>query len=188
MSDTDKADFTEHTISSRKVFDGALLHVRADKVKLPNGNESVREYIEHPGAATVLAFVDDRTLLFERQFRYPARKHFIELPAGKIDKGEDPLHTAQRELIEECGYTAAEWTRLGVLNPCIGYADEDIYIFAARGLTQVGHALDDDEFLEVFPLTVDEALEWVRQGRITEAKALAGLLWADKIVRGEWKV
>jgi ADP-ribose pyrophosphatase len=188
MSNPDESDFTEHTISSRKVFDGVLLHVREDTVKLPNGRQAVREYIEHPGAATVLAFVDEHTLLFERQFRYPARRHFIELPAGKIDPGEDPLHTAQRELREECGYEAAQWRHLGTLNPCIGYANENIELYLARDLKHVGNALDEDEFLEVFTLTVEEALEWVREGRITETKALTGLLWADKIVRGEWKV
>ena len=186
MGEASGADFTEETISSRKLYDGVLLHVRADTVKLPNGREAVREYIEHPGAATVLAFVDERTLLFERQFRYAPRRHFIELPAGKIDPGEDPLRTAQRELKEECGYEAREWRRLGTLHPCIGYADERIELYLARDLTHVGRALDEDEFLEVFTLTVEDALQWVREGRITEAKALTGLLWADKIVRGEW--
>ena len=186
MDENDQPDFTEHTLSSRKVYDGVLLHVRADTVKLPNGHESVREYIQHPGASTVLAFLDDHTLLFERQFRYPARRHFIELPAGKIDKGEEPLQTAQRELREECGYEAREWRHLATLHPCIGYADENIELFLARDLVKVGHALDEDEFLEVFSLSIAEALEWVRQGRITEAKALTGLLWADKLSRGEW--
>ena len=186
MSDPDPPDFTEETISSQKVYGGVLLHVRADTVRLPNGRESVREYVEHPGAAMVVAFTDENTLILERQFRYPLRRHFIELPAGKIDPGEDPLRTAQRELREECGYEAAQWRHLATLHPCIGYADEHIELYLARGLTHVGHALDDDEFLEVFTLSIDEALEWVRQGRITEAKALTGLLWADKIARGEW--
>lgn len=180
-------DFTEETISSRSVFDGVLLHVCADTVRLPNGRESVREYVRHPGACTMLAFLDERTLLFERQFRYPMRRHFVELPAGKIDAGEDPLDTARRELKEECGYEAASWRHLATLHPCIGYADERIELFMARGLTYVGHARDEDEFLQVFPLAIEEALEWVRTGRITEAKSLTGLLWADKIVQGEWQ-
>jgi ADP-ribose pyrophosphatase len=188
MSEHDKSDFTETTLDSRTAYHGVLLDVVADRVRLPDGSESVREYIHHPGACMVIAFVDERTILMERQFRYPLRRHFIELPAGKIDPGEDPLHTAQRELKEECGYAAAEWRHLATLHPCIGYADEHIELYLARGLTHVGHALDDGEFLEVFPLTIDEALEWVRQGRITEAKAVTGLLWADRIVRGEWVV
>ena len=98
----------------------------------------------------------------------------------------DPLRTAQRELREECGYEAGEWRHLATLHPCIGYADERIELFLARELKHVGHALDQGEFLEVFPLTIPEALAWVREGRITEAKAVTGLLWADKIARGEW--
>ncbi len=186
MSSIDEADFTETTVDTQKVFDGSLLHVRMDTVRLPNGKLSKREYIEHPGAVTVLAYLDERTLLFERQFRYPLRRHFIELPAGKIDPGEEPQQTAQRELREECGYVAAQWRHLGTLHPCIGFADEHIELYLARDLTHVGRSLDEDEFLEVFPLTIDEALEWVRQGRITEAKAITGLMWADKLSRGEW--
>lgn len=185
-NERDRADFTETTIDSRKVFDGKLLQVRLDTVRLPNGHVTSREYIEHPGAVTVLAYMDERTLLFERQFRYALRRHFIELPAGKIDPGEAPLETAKRELREECGYEAAQWAHIGTLHPAIGFADEHIEIYAARGLTHVGDALDDDELLEVFTLTIDEALEWVRQGRITEPKAITGLLWADKLARGEW--
>ena len=188
MSADDDKDFTETTVSSRAVFEGVLLNVVEDRVRLPNGKETVREYIRHPGACMMIAFVDEQTLLFERQYRYPLRRHFIEMPAGKIDPGEDPLRTAQRELQEECGYQAAYWRHLGTLHPCIGYADEHIEIYLARDLTHVGHALDDEEFLEVFPLTIAEALEWVRDGRITEPKAITGLLWAERIARGEWKV
>ena len=179
-------DFTESPVSSRVVFDGVLLKVIEDTVRLPNGNHSVREYIRHPGACMMIAFLDERTLLMERQYRYPLHRHFIELPAGKIEHGEDPLETAKRELREECGYEAREWRHLGTLHPCIGYADEHIELYLARDLTHVGHALDEDEFLQVFPLTIDEALQWVRDGRITEAKAVTGLLWADRIARGEW--
>jgi ADP-ribose pyrophosphatase len=184
--DDAQPDFTESTIESRKVFDGTLLHVRADTVRLPNGRQSKREYIEHPGAATVLAFVDERTILLERQFRYPLRRHFIELPAGKIDPGEEPLHTAQRELKEECGYEAADWRHLGTLHPCIGFADEHIELYAARDLTYVGHKLDEDEFLEVMKVDVEEAIDWIRTGRITEPKAIYGLMWAEKLVKGLW--
>jgi ADP-ribose pyrophosphatase len=186
VSRPEQSDFTETMLDTRRVFDGTLLHVRVDTVRLPNGSTSTREYIEHPGAATVLAFIDERTLLMERQYRYPLRRHFIELPAGKIDPGETPLETAQRELREECGYEAAQWRHLATLHPSIGYADEHIELYLARDLTRVGHALDDDEFLDVLEVPVEEALQWVRTGRITEPKALMGLMWADKLVRGEW--
>jgi ADP-ribose pyrophosphatase len=184
----DGSDFTETTLGSVKVFDGVLLHVRKDTVRLPNGRESTREYIEHPGAVAMLAFVDERTILLERQFRYPLRRHFIELPAGKIDPGEEPLRTAQRELREECGYEAARWRHLGTLHPAIGFADEHIELFEARELAHVGHGLDDDEFLEVMAVDVFEAIDWVRTGRITEPKAIFGLMWAEKLVTGKWDV
>jgi len=182
------ADFSEETISSKSVYEGVLLHVRADRVRLPDGQESVREYIHHPGAVMMLAFVDEHTILLEKQFRYPLRRHFIELPAGKIEKGEDPLRTAQRELKEECGYEAAEWRHLATVHPCIGYADEHIELYLARGLTYVGHAFDEGELLEVMKVGVEEALRWVREGRITEIKAITGLLWADRIVSGAWRL
>ena len=179
-------DFTETTVDSKTVYSGVLLEVMADTVRLPNGGTAVREYIHHPGACMAIAFLDDETILLERQFRYPLRRHFIELPAGKIEAGEDPFATIQRELKEECGYEAAVWRHLATLHPCIGYADERIELFLARELTHTGNALDEEEFLEVFPLTIREALEWVRLGRITEAKAVTGLLWAEKIARGDW--
>ena len=186
MNESKEGDFTENAIASDVVFEGVMLKVIRDTVRLPDGGQSVREYIRHPGACMMLAFVDEQTIVLERQFRYPLHRHFIELPAGKIEHNEDPLSTAQRELREECGYEAGEWRHLATLHPCIGYADEHIELFLARDLKHVGGSLDEGEFLEVFTLTVAEALEWVRQGRITEAKAITGLLWAERIVRGEW--
>src|SRR4051812_3000657 len=129
---TNEQDFSETPLASESVFDGKLLHVYRDRVRLPDAQEAVREYIRHPGAVTVLAFLDEHTILLERQFRYPLRRHFVELPAGKIDKGEAPLACAKRELREECGYEAAEWRHLGTLHPCIGYADEHIELYSAR--------------------------------------------------------
>lgn len=177
---------SEITLSSQTVFKGKLLHVKADQVRLPNGHESVREYIVHPGAAMIIALLDEQTIVLERQYRYPLNRHFIELPAGKIDPGEDPLHTAQRELREECGYIASEWRHLTTLHPGIGYSNERIELYLARGLTQTGNQLDEDEFLEVLHVPMAEAMNWIRDGRITEAKAVTGLLWAEKILRGEW--
>ena len=186
MAQDKVADFSEITLASEPVFDGVMLHVRRDTVRLPNGNEATREYIRHPGAAMIIARPDPDTIVLERQFRYPLARHFIELPAGKIDKGEEPLATAQRELREECGYTAREWRHLTTLHPCIAYADERIELYLADGLTQVGAALDEDEFLEVMTVPLTQALDWVRDGTITEAKAVTGLLWAEKIRKGEW--
>lgn len=172
---SDRDPLEELELDSERVFDGALLEVRRDRVRLPNGAESLREYVRHPGAVVVLAVLPDGRLLFERQYRYPLRRAFLELPAGKIDAGEDLLGCARRELREETGYEADEWQYLGVMHPCIGYSDERIEIFLARGLTHVGSALDDGEFLEVLTLSVEEALEAARDGRITDAKSIVAL-------------
>lgn len=173
----------ESALDSERVFDGALLKVWRDRVRLPNGGESVREYVRHPGAVVVVAQLPDGSLLFERQFRYPLRRAFLELPAGKIDAGEDILVCAKRELREETGYEAAEWRHLGVMHPCIGYSDERIEIFLARELEAVGHAWDEGEFLEILSLGVEEAEAAVHDGRITDGKTIAALFRALPILR-----
>lgn len=183
MSD---ADFSEQQLDSETVFSGKLLDVRRDRVRLPDGQEATREYIVHPGAAMIIPMPDNDTIILERQYRYPMGRHFIELPAGEIDPGEDLLATAQRELIEECGYTAGRWRHLTTLHPCIGYAGERIELFLANTLTAVPRRLDEGEFLEVLTVPLREAIDWIRQGRITEAKAITGLLWAEKIRAGLW--
>lgn len=171
----------ESEVSSESIFKGALLHVRKDRVLLPNGQESIREYIVHPGAVVVLAFLDNGNLLFERQFRYPLRRVFLELPAGKIDAGEAIIATAQRELLEETGYIASDWEYLGVMHPCIGYSDERIEIFTARGLHLAGEKqLDHNEFLEVVELSPADARQAVWDGRITDAKTITSLFWLDR--------
>jgi ADP-ribose pyrophosphatase len=114
------SELIEHTVSSEPVFDGKLLHVRRDMVRLPDGHEMVREWVAHPGAVVVIAGLDNGKFLFERQFRYPLRRIFIELPAGKIDPDEHPLDTAKRELREETGHQAKFWRHLGTMHPCIG--------------------------------------------------------------------
>ncbi len=171
----------ESEISSESIFEGALLKVRKDRVRLPNGQESIREYIVHPGAVVILAFLPNGNLLFERQFRYPLRRVFLELPAGKIDHGEATIETAKRELLEETGYAASEWEYLGVMHPCIGYSDERIEIFSARGLRLEGERqLDHNEFLDVVELSPGEARQAVWDGRITDAKTITSLFWLEK--------
>jgi ADP-ribose pyrophosphatase len=176
----------EFSVSSEEVFAGKLLHVRCDTVRLPDGKQASREYVVHPGAVVMIAELPNGKLLFERQFRYPLDRVFLELPAGKIHPGEDTLITAKRELQEETGYVAQHWHYLGMIHPCIGYSDERIEIFFARGLSHVGHALDDGEFLEVHEMDLAEAIEAVRDGRLTDGKSVAGLLWAERMLDGRW--
>ena len=170
-------DLTERFVAGAQVYDGGLLKVYRDTVRLPDGTTGYREYIRHPGAVAVLALFDDGALLLERQFRYPSRREFIEIPAGKLEPGEPHLQTAQRELLEETGYAASEWRRLGVLHTAIAYTDEAIELYLARGLTRKEAKLDAGEFLEVLKVPFDEALAMVRDGRISDAKSVAGLLW-----------
>lgn len=176
-------DFTERKLRSRTVYRGRLLHVLEDEVRLADGRTARREYVRHPGAVMIVPFLDSRTVVLVRQYRYPLARHFCEIPAGKIDPGERPLATARRELREECGYTAGKWRHLTTIHPCIGYSDERIELYLARGLVHVGHAPDDGELLEVVPVTLPAALRWVRQGRITDEKTVIGLLWADRFLR-----
>jgi ADP-ribose pyrophosphatase len=186
MADAGERDLTEHTVASKTVYRGRLLQVREDRVRLPDGSESGREYIVHPGAAVMLAMPDASTVVMERQYRYALRRHVYELPAGKIDPGEDALATAKRELLEETGYRAREWRHLLTTYPVVGYSDERIELYLARGLEHVGHALDEGEFLDVFVLPLAEALAWAKSGRIVEAKTIMALLLAEKIAAGAW--
>jgi ADP-ribose pyrophosphatase len=165
----------ETTLASEEVFDGVLLKLRRDRVRLPDGNAAVRECIRHPGAVLILAQRDDGRIVFVRQFRYPVGQSLLELPAGRIDPGETLLDCARRELVEETGFQARDWQRLGMIHPCVGYSDERIEIFLARGLTEVGARPDADEFLEILHLGIDEAEQAARDGRITDAKTICAL-------------
>ena len=178
--------FEEQTLSSEEVFSGKLLHVYRDAVRLPDGHESVREWIAHPGAVVIIAVLDNGRLLFERQYRYPLRRVFLELPAGKIDRGEHPLDTARRELREETGYKAKTWRHLGTLHTCIGYSDERIEVFYAHGLSYVGAQPDQGEILDILEISLADALLAVRDGDITDGKTIAALLWAEKTLDGSW--
>lgn len=170
-------DLTEKTLRSEQVFTGGFLQVTRAEVALPDGNVATREFIRHPGAAAVLALTDDGRLVMERQYRYPAGREFIEIPAGKLDPAELPHDTARRELLEETGFTARQWLYLGKAWPCIGYADEVIHYYLATGLAQQARQLDDGEFLEVQLLPLDEVQQMALNGEIADSKTIVGLHW-----------
>ncbi len=180
-------ELRETKISSETIFQGKLLHVIRDEVLLPNGNTSIREGILHPGAVVIIPFLDDHTLIMERQFRYYPNSVFYELPAGKVDPSEDFLTTGKRELLEETGYKAANWTFISHLYPAIGYANEKMAIYAATDLTMSHIDRDEDEFLEIIEMPLSKAMEMLRRGEITDAKTMVGLFWAEKLASGEWK-
>ncbi len=169
----DDAHLVETEIDSKLTFEGRLLTVRTDRVRLPDGGEGMREYVVHPGAAVIVPVLPDGRFVLERQYRYPVRRVMLEFPAGKIDAGEKPLATAQRELREEAGYTADTWTSLGTIHPEIGYSTEAIDIFAATDLVHVGQALDEGEFLEIVTMTEQELLVTYDCGGFTDGKSIA---------------
>lgn len=167
----------EKKISREEIYNGRVLHVVKDAVRLPNGESSVREFCLHPGAVAVLPLLEDGRVIMERQFRYAHGRVFLEIPAGKLDsKDEIPLEAAKRELREETGAIAEKYTFLGRLDTTPAIIDEKIYVYLAEGLTFTDRELDDDEFLDVEYISLGELVEMVMRGEICDNKTQAAVL------------
>jgi len=178
------SQLAEKKISSGQVYNGPLLKVYADEVQLPNGTTSTRDWIKHPGASAIVPVFEDGTIMLLKQYRYPPRKIFIEVPAGKLDEGEPPLKTAKRELLEETGISSSSISEAGSFFPAIGYADEEIFVFVAWGLKQETKNVDDDEFVLNHRVSFADALRMIESGVITDAKTICSIvkakLWWEK--------
>jgi ADP-ribose pyrophosphatase len=178
----DQAVGVEEQVVSQQVYSGRLLQVYRDVVRLANGNLTTREYIKHPGAAVVIPYLGNRQIVMLQQYRYPVQLVMLELPAGKIDPGEQPLDTIQREITEEIGYRAKLWQKVGLIHTCVGYSDELIHLYWASELQPCQGHQDEDEALHPFIISIDEAMKLIYAGKITDAKTLIGLFYADKIL------
>lgn len=180
----------EHLLDRQELFKGRFLHAFRDTVRLPDGGEATREYVVHPGAVVVVPLLrgpdGQLRIVLERQYRYPVGQVMVELPAGKLDAGEDPLRCGQRELLEETGYQAREWARAGQMHLAIAYSTEVIHIYFARGLSSGERQLDQGEFLDVFSATPEELMTWCREGAVTDAKTLSCLVWVHNVLSGVW--
>ena len=175
------SDLKESTISTKVVYKGDFLDVRRDKVLLPNGETGAREWVNHPGAVVIVPILPNGEIALIKQFRYAVGSEFIELPAGKLDAGEDPEKCALRELEEEIGYRANKIKFLANIHPAIGFTNEIMGVFLAENLEKTEHNRDNDEFLELVPTTLTEALNLVWENKITDVKSIIGLLWLKKI-------
>ena len=180
---SEKKRLSEKTLSSEDIFDGVILHVKRDMVSLSNGSTTVREVIRHIGAVCVIPVTENNEVIMERQYRYPLDRVILEIPAGKLDApDEDRLSAIKRELREETGYTADEWTELGDFHPAPAYSDEYITMYMARGLHKGQQDLDADEFLDVYAIPLSDLVADVMAGRISDAKTQVCILKAARIL------
>ena len=171
-------DLKETMVSSQTIFEGKIIKVTLDQARLPNGTLAAREVVYHPGGVAVLALDKDNTVYLVKQYRYPIQQLLLELPAGKLDHGaeENVLLGAQRELSEETGLEAAQWTYLGYTLASPGFCDEALHMYLARGLTRKRQHLDEDEFLDVVTMPFGQLVEQVMDGTITDGKTVSTTL------------
>ena len=177
-------DLIEAPVSSEEIFHGKVVHLFRDTVRLPNGKDATRELMRHPGAAAVVPLTEEGNVILVRQYRYPFAQVMLEIPAGKLDPGEDPLLCATRELTEETGYAAAEIVSLGVFYPSVAILDEKIHLYLARGLTFCATNPDDDEFLHVEQRPLKEMVEAVMRGDVPDGKTQTAILKTYLLLSG----
>lgn len=173
-------DFTEKTLNSQTVYDGKIIKVLKDDVEISDGHKSFREVVKHSGGVVILA-INKGKVLFVKQFRYPMKEVLLELPAGKLEYGEDPFKAAQRELEEETGYCADNWTDLGFVYTSPGYSDEKLYLYKAENLHFTQCHPDEGEILEPIEIKIDDAINMINKGEINDAKTLCAFMRADVI-------
>lgn len=169
-------DFTEKTLSEKTIYEGRIITVHVDDIELPDGKHSKREVVEHSGGVCVAALTADGKLKFVKQYRYPYHRNLLELPAGKLEKGEDPLKAGIRELEEECGVVADKVVPMGQVYPTVAYCSEIIHLFLATGLKNTDQHLDEGEFLDVLEISLDDAVRMVMDGEISDSKTVALVL------------
>lgn len=186
MDDLHDDALVETMLDSQVVYKGGFFDVNKDRIRLPDGGEATREYIRHPGAVVILPLFEDGTVLVERQFRYPLHRVFVEFPAGKIDRGEERLTSAMRELEEETGYTASDWRYVTTIHNAIGYSDEQLFVYLAQGLKAGTAHCDEEEFIQTYRMPLDELMQWVKEGKVSDVKTVIGTFWLEKIVSGQW--
>ena len=174
-------NFEEKTLDSKYIYQGNVIDVRYDNVELSTGQKSVRIVVEHPGGVVIVAKKTSDTILMVEQFRYPIKQTSFELPAGKLEKGEEPFPAAQRELEEETGYKANKWENLGYINTTPGFCDEKLYLYFATDLEFVGEHPDDGEIIKAHEFKIDEVFEKIKNGEINDSKTICALTRAFKI-------
>ena len=179
-------DFTEKPLKQDYLYRGKIVNLRVDNAELPDGTTALREVIEHPGGVCVAALTEKEELLFVEQFRYPYMETVLELPAGKLEYGEDPFEAGKRELLEETGAAAKNYRDLGKLYPTPGYCGEIIHMYLAENLTFSEQHLDEDEFLEVRRIPLAEAFQMVMRNEIRDSKTQVGILKTYQLVKGQF--
>lgn len=180
---TERNRLEEKRTDGKTVFDGEILHVVKDDITLPNGNAATREVIRHVGAVAIVGVTEDKKIVMERQFRYPMDEVISEIPAGKLNsKAEDKLEVAKREFQEETGYTAKQWTQIGLYYPAAAYSDEVITLFMATELEKGERNLDDDEFLDVQLVPIDDLVDQIMEGKIPDGKTQVAIMKVAKLL------